>query len=155
MKDFDMVGGQGMEECAQNLIYADEEKVLTFCKNIVKAVEKTREVAAKSKMICRKAYDALALKDKQTMWNVLQEYLHKYSQLFTIANGVQLKRVDVNFYEKITEDDVAKQLKIVIGLMYLNEAKHCAGKEAVKDCFKKLLKQSGIFSDREIDVLLL
>lgn len=144
-----------MEECTQNLIYADEEKVLTLCKNIVKAVEKTREVAAKSKMICRKAENALALKDKHTMWNVLQEYLHKFPQLFTIANGVQLKCVDTDFYESITEDDVAKQLKIVIGLIYLNEAKHCVGQEAVKGCFKKLLKQSGIFSDREIELLLL
>lgn len=144
-----------MEECTQNLIYADEEKVLTLCKNIVKAVEKTREVAAKSKMICRKADNALALKDKQTMWNVLQEYLHKFPQLFTMANGVQLKCVDTDFYESITKDDVAKQLKIVIGLIYLNEAKHCVGQEAVKVCFKKLLKQSGIFSDREIELLLL
>ena len=70
------------------------------------------------------------------MWNVLQEYLHKYSQLFTIVSGVQLKCVDVNFYEKITEDDVAKQLKIVIGLIYLNEAKHCAEKEAEKNVLK-------------------
>ncbi len=144
-----------MEECAQNLIYANEEKILTLCKDIVKAVEKTRDVAAKSKMICRKANDALALKDKQIMWNVLQEYIHKYPQLFTIANGVQLKRVDVEFYKNVTEEDVSKQLKIVIGLIYLNEAKHCAGKEAVKACFKKLLKQSGMFSDREIELLLL
>ena len=125
-----------MEECTQNLIYADEEKVLTLCKNIVKAVEKTREVAAKSKMVCRKANNALVLKDKQTMWNVLQEYIHKFPQLFTIANGVQLKCVDTDFYESITEDDVAKQLKIVIGLIYLNEAKHCVGQEAVKGCLK-------------------
>ncbi len=144
-----------MEECAQNLIYANEEKILTLCKNIVKAVEKTREVAAKSKMICRKANDALAMKDKQTMWNVLQEYIHKYPQLFTIADGVQLKRVDVDFYKNVTGEDVSKQLKIVIGLIYLNEAKHCAGKEAVKACFKKLLKQSKMFSDREVEVLLL
>ncbi len=144
-----------MEECAQNLIYANEEKLLTLCKNIVKAVEKTREVAAKSKMICRKANDALALKDKQTMWNALQAYIHKYPQLFTIANGVQLKRVYVDFYENVTEEDVSKQLKIVIGLIYLNEARHCAGKEAVKACFKKLLKQTEMFRDREVEALLL
>ncbi len=97
-----------MEECPRNLVYADEEKILIFCKNIVKAVEKTREVATKSKMICRKANDALVLKDKQTMWNVLQEYINKYAELFTIANGVQLRRVDADFYENITEDNVAK-----------------------------------------------
>lgn len=144
-----------MEKCIQKLICENEEKVLSFCKNIVKAVEKTREVAVKSKMICRKANDALELKDKQIMWNVLQEYIHKYPQIFTMNNGVQLIRVDVDFYKNITEVDVSKQLKIVIGLIYLNEAKHCAGQEAVKACFKKLLKQSGLFSDREIEILLL
>jgi hypothetical protein len=43
----------------------------------------------------------------------------------------------------------------VIGLIYLNEAKHCVAKETIKACFKKLLKQSGVFSEHEIEVLLL
>ena len=144
-----------MEEYAQNLIYADEEKVLTYCKNIVKAVEKTREVATKSKLISRKAREALETRDKQVMWNVLQEYIHKYSELFTMANGVQLRRVDADFYASVSEEDVAKQLEIVIGLIYLNEAKRCAAKETIKACLKKLLKQSDIFTDHEIELLLL
>ena len=144
-----------MEEYAQNLIYADEEKVLTYCKNIVKAVDKTREVATKSKIISRKAREVLETKDKQAMWNVLQEYIHKYSELFTMANGVQLRRVDADFYASVSEEDVAKQLEIVIGLIYLNEAKHCIAKETIKACFKKLLKQSGMFSNHEIELLLL
>ena len=39
-----------MEQYAQNLVYADKRKVITYCKNIVKAVEKTRDVAAQSKL---------------------------------------------------------------------------------------------------------
>ena len=144
-----------MEEYAQNIIYADEEKVLTYCKNIVKAVDKTREVATKSKLLSRKAREVLETKDKQAMWNVLQEYIHKYSELFTMANGVQLRRVDADFYASVSEEDVAKQLEIVIGLIYLNEAKHCVAKETIKACFKKLLKQSGMFSNHEIELLLL
>jgi len=144
-----------MEEYAQNLIYTDEEKVLTYCKNIVKAVEKTREVAAKSKLISRKAKRALETRDKWVMWSVLQEYIHKHSELFTMANGVQLRRVDADFYANVSEEEVAKQLEIVIGLIYLNEAKHCVAKETIKACFKKLLKQSGIFSNHEIELLLL
>ncbi len=144
-----------MEDYAQNLSYTDEEKVLTYCKNIVKAVEKTREVATKSKLISRKAREALETKDKQTMWNVLQEYIHKHSELFSMANGVQLRPVDTDFYVNVSEEDVAKQLEIVIGLIYLNEAKHCIAKETIKACFKKLLKQSGIFSNHEIELLLL
>jgi len=144
-----------MEEYAQNLIYTDEEKVCTYCKSIIKAVEKTHEVAAKAQLISRKAKEALKTKDKQTMWNVLQEYIHKYPKLFTMANGVKLKRVDADFYVCVSEEDVAKQLDIVVGLIDLNEAKHCAAKETVKACFKKLLKQSGVLRDHEIEVLLL
>lgn len=144
-----------MEEHMQNLFYADEEKVITYCKNIIKAVEKTRDVAAKSKLKSRKIEEALKTKDKQTMWNVLQEYLHKHPELFTMANGVQLRRVDEDFYRNVSEKDVARQLEIVRGLIYLNEAKHCAAKETIKACFKKLLKQSGVFSEHEIEVLLL
>lgn len=144
-----------MEECAKNITYVDEEKVITYCKNIVKAVEKTHEVAAQSKLKSRKIEEALQTKDKQTMWNVLQEYIHKHPELFTMANGIQLRRVDVDFYKNVSEKDVARQLEIVRGLIYLNEAKHCVAKETIKACFRKLLKQSGIFSEHEIEVLLL
>ena len=39
-----------MEQYAQNLMCTDEEKVITYCKNIIKAVEKTHDVAAQSKL---------------------------------------------------------------------------------------------------------
>ncbi len=44
------------------------------------------------------------------MWNVLQEYIHKHPELFTRANGVQLRRVDADFYKNVSEEDVARQL---------------------------------------------
>ncbi len=88
------------------------------------------------------------------MWNVLQEYIHKHSELFTMANGVLLRQVDADFYSSVSEEDIAKQLEIVIGLIYLNEAKRCVAKETIKACFKKLLKQSNMFSNQEIEVLL-
>lgn len=144
-----------MEQYAQNLFYSDEDKVITYCKNIVKAVEKTRDVAAQSKLKSRKIEEALQTKDKLTMWNVLQEYPHKHPELFTMANGVQLRRVDDDFYKNVSAEDVARQLQILRGLIYMNEAKHCVAKEKIKACFKKLLKQSGVFSEHEIEVLLL
>lgn len=144
-----------MEECAKNITYVDEDKVITYCKNIVKAVEKTRDVAAQSKLKSRRVEEALQTKDKQAMWNALQEYIHKHPELLTMANGVQLRRVDADFYKNVSEQDIARQLEIVIGLIYLNEAKHCVAKEKIKACFKKLLKQSGVFSEHEIEVLLL
>ena len=32
-----------------------------------------------------KIEEALKTKDRQTMWNVLQEYIHKHPELFTMA----------------------------------------------------------------------
>lgn len=144
-----------MEQYAQNLVYTDEEKVITYCKNIVKAVEKTRDVAAQSKLKSRKIEEALQTKDKQIMWNVLQEYIHKHPELFAMANGVQLRQVDEDFYKNVSKEDIVRQLEIVIGLIYLNEAKHCVAKETIKACLRKLLKQSGVFSEHEIELLLL
>ncbi len=144
-----------MEQYAQSLVYTDEDKAIIYCKNIIKAVEKTRDVAARTKLKSRKLEEALQTKDKQTMWNVMQEYIHKQLELFTMTNGVQLRRVDADFYKNESEEDVARQLDIVRGLIYLNEANHCVAKETIKACFKKLLKQSGVFSEPEIEVLLL
>ena len=144
-----------MKEYAQNLAITDEEKALIICKNIVKAVEKTHEVGARSKLLSQKAREAIQTGDKQTMWITLQDYIHKYQKIFTMANGVRLVRVNADYYENVTKEDIVKQLDIVIGLIYLNEAKQCVAKETVKACFKKLLRQSGVFSDREIELLLL
>ena len=101
-----------MEQYAQSLVYTDEDKAIIYCKNIIKAVEKTRDVAARTKLKSRKLEEALQTKDKQTMWNVMQEYIHKQLELFTMTNGVQLRRVDADFYKNESEEDVARQLDI-------------------------------------------
>lgn len=46
-------------------------------------------------------------------------------------------------------------LKLMRKFYTVYEAKHCVAKETIKACFKKLLKQSGVFSDHEIELLLL
>lgn len=144
-----------MEEYTQNLICTDEEKALIYCKNVVKAVEKTHEVAVKSKILSQKALEAIRTGDKQFMWITLQKYIHKYQKIFAMVNGVRLVRVNADYYESVTEADIAKQLNVVIGLIYLNEAKNCTAKETIKACLKKLLRKSGAFSDREIELLFL
>lgn len=44
------------------------------------------------------------MKDKQIMWNVLQVYIHKHPELFTMASGVLLGWVDENFYKNVSEE---------------------------------------------------
>ena len=115
----------------------------------------THEVVTKSKLRSKKANDAIAPGNKITMWNVLQEYLHNYPKLLAVSCGVCICRVDAGFYAQMTEADLAKQLEIVIGLVYAYEATHCVAREKIKACFKKLLKKSGVFSDKEIEILVL
>lgn len=143
-----------MDGYVNKLDYTDEEKVMEYCKNIIKAVEMTHEVLTKSKLRSKKANDAIATGNKKTMWNVLQEYLHNYPKLLAASFGVCICRVDADFYAQVTEADIEKQLKIVVGLIYAYEATHCAAKEKIKACFKKLLKKSGVFSDKEIERLI-
>lgn len=95
-----------MEEYTQNLTCTDEEKVFIYCKNIVKAVEKTHEIATRSRILSQKAREAIRTGDKQTMWITLQEHLYKYQRIFTMANGVQLVRVNADCYESVTKEDI-------------------------------------------------
>lgn len=139
-----------MEEYAKNIFCTNEEKTSLYCKCIVEAVEKTHEVNAKLQSITRKAKEALETKNKRIMWDVLQKYLYKYFDIFTTMNGVQLKQVDGDFYESISVDYLANQLEIVIGVLYLNEAKHSVAKETIKVCLEKILKQKGLYSEYEI-----
>ncbi len=44
---------------------------------------------------------------------------------------------------------------MMIGVIYDYEAKHCLHNETIKQCLKKLLKASGVFTDKEIEILLL
>jgi hypothetical protein len=135
--------------------YTDEEKVLEYCKDIIEAVKKTRYVVTISEQKSKKVKDAISSGDKRIMWEVLQEYLRQFSTEFIAVYGIYICQVDADFYNRITEKDIKKQLQIVRGLIYTKEAVDCAAKETIKKCLKKLLKKSGIFTDREIEALTL
>ncbi|MDE7308331.1 MAG: hypothetical protein K2N61_06640 [Lachnospiraceae bacterium] len=77
-------------------------------------------MAAKCKLISHKAKDALETRDKQIMWSVLQEYIHKHSELFTMANGVQLRWVDADFYANVSEEKEFTQRKKTEEYAWLN-----------------------------------
>lgn len=144
-----------MENNYQNLKYTDDEKAVTYVKAIIKAVDMTHQVAEKSKIKSRKAREAIETKDKEFMWNTLQEYLHEYKEFINTTNTMRTCSVGMDFYNKVTVTEIERQLKMVIGVIYDYEAKHCLHNEAIKQCLKKLLKASGVFTDKEIELLLL
>lgn len=133
----------------------NHQKVEEYLKNVIKAVKKACEVSAIAEYKCKKLNDAIDSDDKEKMWSVLQEYIHNYSELFSGIYGVVLVQVNKDFYNSVTEKDIIYYLDIVKGLIYFNEAMHCAVKETIRACLKNLLKGSDIFSDKEIEALLL
>lgn len=144
-----------MENNYQSLQYEDDEKTRAYVMAIIKAVDMTRQVAEKSKIKSRKARKAIETKDKQFMWNTLQEYLHDYKEFITATNTMRIYSVEMDFYNQVTVTDIERQLKMVIGVIYDYEAKHCIHNETIKKCLKKLLKASGVFTDKEMEILLL
>lgn len=60
-----------MENNYQNLQYTDDKKVTEYIKAIIKAVDMTHQVSAKSQMKSRKARESIESKDKEFMWNTL------------------------------------------------------------------------------------
>lgn len=115
----------------------------------------THQVTEKSKIKSRKAREAIETKDKEFMWNTLQEYLHDYKEFINTTNIMRICSVGMNFYNQITVTEIERQLKMMIGVIYDYEAKHCLHNETIKQCLKKLLKASGVFTDKEIEILLL
>lgn len=144
-----------MENNYQKLQYRDDEKATTYVKAIIKAVNMTRQVATKSKMKSKKAREAIETKDKAFMWNTLQEYLHDYKDFINTTNIIHVCSVGMEFYNQVTVTEIEWQLKMIIGVIYDYEAKHCIHNETIKHCLKKLLKTSNIFTDKEIELLLL
>lgn len=143
-----------MENKFQNLQYADDEKAVAYVKAIIKAVDMTHQVAEKSKIKSRKAREAIETKDKEFMWNTLQEYMHNYKEFINTTNTMRTCSVGMDFYNQVTVMEIERQLKMMIGVIYDYEAKHCLNNEAIKQCLKKLLKASGVFTDKEIEFLL-
>ena len=143
-----------MENNYHNLQYSDDEKVKTYVKAIIKAVNMTHEITTKSEMKSQKARIAIGSQDKELMWNTLQEYIHNYMEFINRSSKIRVCQVDTEFYGKITVAEIENQLNIMIGIVYDYEAKHCLAKETIKKCLEKILKSSNVFTQKEIGYLL-
>lgn len=144
-----------MYDMEHNISLSSKTQDTTFLECVIKAAELTHTLYL-GKIKSAKAYNAMYTQDKKLKWIILQEYLQKYKSFInslTCISGIYIFNVDLDFYNSVTELQLNEQLKIVVGFVYLNEALHSVEKETYKNCLKKLLKKSGIFSDTEISIL--
>jgi hypothetical protein len=133
----------------------DIDKAVSAVAVVKKAAELTHTAAA-AWIKAKKAEDAIRAGDKAHMWTTLQEYLRKYASFIHHSSkitGICLCQVDTSFYSSITEADLVKQLKIVVGVVYAKDALSLAERETFKACLKKLLKEKGLLTDAQLKLL--
>ncbi|MDE7164342.1 MAG: hypothetical protein K2O04_02835 [Clostridiales bacterium] len=126
---------------------------------IIDSIKKAAEAVHIAGAACKKsdtAYKALTLSNKKEMWDILQLYLREYKDFInkmTVFTGYYIYNVDRNFYEQCSIDDIRKQIENVIGFIYAKEALTSVAKENFKQCLKKILKATKLFTDKELAIL--
>ena len=126
---------------------------------IADALKKAAELvhtANRARAKSEKAISAMRLTDKYAMWATLQEYYAEYRNFINSLSaftGYTVYNVEKDFVEKITDEDIRKQLNILIGFIYAKEVFNTAAKQTYKECVKKILKKTKAFTDKELGYL--
>lgn len=144
-----------MPDMEQKVSLVNQTQDTSFLECVKKAAELTHTLYI-GKVKSQKANDAIATQDKNFKWTVLQEYLQKYASFInslTVLSGIYVFRVDANFYDGVTDLQLNEQLEIIIGFVYLKESFNSLEQKTFKSCLKKLLKETGLFSDKQLNLL--
>ena len=144
-----------MFDIDQKINSTDQENAAKLFEYVKKAAQMTHTVIM-AKQKTEKADSAIKSQDKSTKWIVLQEYLKDYGSFInetTALTGVHVCPVNKEFYDAVGVREIDQQLQIVIGIVYLKDVLHSAAKESFKGCLKKLLKQSGLLTEAQLNLL--
>ena len=103
----------------------------------------------------KKIDDILCLKDKETLWKTLQEYLKEYGAFInntTIITGFYIYQVSVEQYNAMTTANIKMQLEQLKNIVIVKEILHSVYQKSFKECLKKILQGTGLFSKEELDI---
>ena len=95
------------------------------------------------------------LKDKETLWKILQEYLKEYGAFInntTIITGFYIYQVSVEQYNAMTTANIKMQLEQLKNIVIVKEILHSVYQKSFKECLKKILQGTGLFSKEELDI---
>ena len=115
---------------------------MTHCYNIFKARTK-------------KIDDILCLEDKEILWQTLQEYLKEYGSFInntTVITGIYTYQVSIEQYNTMTVIDIKLQLEQLKHIVVAKEILHSVYQKSFKECLKKILQHTGLFSKKELDI---
>ena len=144
-----------MFDMDQKIDFQAQEKATKMIWYVKKAAEMTHTVIMADQK-ASKAVSAIQTQDKSWKWAVLQEYLKEYGAFInktTLLTGVYVYQVNAEFYAEVNLQELDRQLQIMVGIVYLKEAVRAAVSETYKECLKKLLRTSGIFTEAQLNLL--
>ena len=144
-----------MFDMDQKIDFQAQENATKMIGYVKKAAEITHTVIMVDQK-ASKAVSAIQTQDKSRKWTVLQEYLKEYSLFInntTFLTGVFVYQVNAEFYAEVNLQELDRQLQIMVGIVYLKEAVRAAVSETYKEYLKKLLRESGIFTEAQLNLL--
>lgn len=139
----------------QKIDFPVQENVTKMIEYIKRAAEMTHTVIMADQK-ASKIISAIQTQDKNRKWTVLQEYLKEYGAFInktTSLTGVYVYQVNAEFFAEINLQELDRQLQIMVGIVYLKEAVRAAINATYKECLKKLLRQSGMFTEAQLNFL--
>lgn len=129
-----------------------EEKSLELARMIQKAaIEVNAFIAARKD--CQELWEAQKLNNKDEMWRIFQKHMREMQQQiyeYQFVFRVTVIPIDQATYDRMTVQDVRNQIDLLVGAI-------CAirgikiGLEVFKECLRKVLKQTGKYSNQEIE----
>lgn len=144
-----------MVEVDQKLDLPAQENATKMIEYVKKAAEMTHTVITADQK-ASKAVSAIQTPDKDRKWAVLQECLKEYGKFInetTFLTGVFVYSVNAEYYAEVNLQELDRQLQIIIGIVYLKEAVCAAINRTYKECLKNLLKQSGLLTEAQLNLL--
>ena len=131
----------------------DNNQTLEYVKLIIKAAKETHSAYTTAMRKTQHLKDAKQSDDKTEKIHVLQSYIKEYMQFIESTSYITgLSICHINFDQK-TKNDIDEQLTIMEGIVFLHEALHSTTNFTFKMCLKKLMKQSGIFTEAQLDAI--
>ena len=139
----------------QKIDFPVQENATKMIEYVKRAAEMTHTVIMADQK-ASKIISAIQTQDKNRKWTVLQEYLKEYGAFInktTPLTGVYVYQVNAEFFAEINLQELDRQLQIMVGIVYLKEAVRAAINATYKECLKKLLRQSGMFTEAQLNFL--
>jgi hypothetical protein len=85
--------------------------------------------------------EAIAIGDKEQMWNLLQDKISKYRHLIGLLSPFTKIRVITVSKENLTVPDLRSQLEVIVKFALLHEGLNCGCKIAFKEEASKIVEK--------------